>query len=209
MHAVLAVSAAQLRRLDTQNRPARLAEIQHWQCALSSFHKALNEPLTRDNCDAILLCPIFLNLMSFSYIPSDDLSPLGSWVFSSSPRKLNWLYIQLGISHLLQQIKLFHADSRLILLFLASDDSNETYSDESPGIQELPEELVKVCGLDENSIPENNPYHCPVRLPTPLIKLERRAENAFKFIHWFATVDNKFAMLLQQMDHPASFSVIG
>jgi hypothetical protein len=203
MHAVLAVSATQLRRLNTQNRLARLAEIQHWQCALSSFRQALTGPLTRDNCDAILLSSILLNLMSFSYIPNDDLSPLGSWVFSSSPRKLNWLYIQLGISRLLEQTKPFHADSRLIPLFLASDDGKGTYSDESPGIQGLPEEFVKLCDLNENSTPENNPYHLPVRLLTPLLKLERRAENTFKFIHWFAAVDDKFATLLQKKDHPA------
>lgn len=203
MHAVLAVAATQLRRLDTQNQFARSAEIQHWQHALSSFRYALNQPFTRDNCDAILLSSILLNLMSFSFIQSDDISPLGSWVFSSSPRKLNWLYVQLGLRHLLEQTKPFHTESRLIPLFLAGDDEKGTYSDESPGIQGLPEAFVKVCGLDEYSTPENNPYHSPVRLLAPLLTLERRADNTFKFIHWFAAVDGKFAVLLQQKDHPA------
>ena len=203
MHAVLAVAATQLRRLDTQNQFARSAEIQHWQRALSSFRYALNQPFTRDNCDAILLSSILLNLMSFSFIQSDDISPLGSWVFSSSPRKLNWLYVQLGLRHLLEQTKPFHTESRLIPLFLAGDDEKGTYSDESPGIQGLPEAFVKVCGLDEYSTPENSPYHSPVRLLKPLLTLERRAENTFKFIHWFAAVDDKFAALLQQKDHLA------
>jgi hypothetical protein len=203
MHAVLAVGATQLRRLDTHNRSMRSAEIQHWQCALSSFRTALNNPFTRDNCDAILLSSILLNLMSFSFIPGDDLSPSGSWVFSSSRQKLNWLYIQLGLRHLLEQTKPFHVDSRLMPIFLAGDDEQGTFSDESPGIQGLSEEFVKVCSLNEDSTVENSPYHSPLRLLTPLLTLERRAENTFKFVHWFASVDDLFASLLQQKDHPA------
>lgn len=203
MHAVLAVGATQLRRLGSNNHGVRPVEIQHWQSALSSFRKALTQPFTRDNCDAILLSSILLNLMSFSFISRDDLSPLGSWVFSSSSQKLNWLYIQLGLRYLLEQTKPFHVDSRLTPIFLASDDSKGTFSDESPGLQGLPEEFVKVCGLDEISTSENSPYHSPLRLLVPLLALERSDENTFKFLHWFASVDGKFARLLQQKDYPA------
>ena len=203
MHAVLAVSATQLRRLETNNHHIRLAEIQHWQCALFSFRAALYHPFTRDNCDAILLSSILLNLMSFSFIPGRDLSPSGSWVFSSSPQKLNWLYIQLGLRHLLEQTKPFHVESRLIPIFLASDDEQRTFSDERPGIQGLPGNFVEVCGLNERSTPENNPYHLPLRLLTPLLELEPCDKNMFKFLHWFASVDDKFASLLQQKDQPA------
>lgn len=78
MHALLAVSATQLRCVDTRNRYLRSAEMRHWQCALSCFRAALNHPLTLDNCDAILLSSMLLNLMSFSFIPDDDLNPSGS-----------------------------------------------------------------------------------------------------------------------------------
>lgn len=146
---------------------------------------------------------MLLNLMSFSFIPDDDLNPSGSWVFSSSPEKLNWLYVQLGLRHLLEETEPFHVDSRLLLIFLAGDDEQGSFSDESPGIQGLPEEFVKVCGLNESSTSESSPYHAPLRLLTPLLTLERCAENTFKFIHWFASIDDKFASLLQQKDHPA------
>lgn len=203
MHSVLAVGATQLRRLESYNHGVRSAEIRHWQHALSSFRSALNQPFTRDNCDAILLSSMLLNLMAFSFIPGDDLNPLGSWVFSSSSHKLNWIYVQLGLRHLLEQTKPFHVDSRLTPIFIASDDRQGTFSDESPGIQGLPKEFVKACSLDESSTSENSPYHSPLRLLIPLLRLERSAENTFKFIHWFASVDDKFAMLLQQKDHAA------
>ncbi|KFY44473.1 hypothetical protein V495_03424 [Pseudogymnoascus sp. VKM F-4514 (FW-929)] len=183
MHAVLAVGATQLRRLDTSNRHIRLAEMKHWQGALSPFRTALNNPLTRDNCDAILMSSILLNLMAFAFISESDLSPSKSWVFSSSPDTLNWLYIQLGLRHLLEQTKAFHVESRLIPIFLASDDDRGTFSDESPGINGLPERFVKVCGLNESSRPENSPYHSALRLLTPLLTLERCSKNMFKYLH--------------------------
>jgi hypothetical protein len=203
MHAVLAVGATQLRRLKPQDQSVRSAEMKHWQCALSSFRTALNDPFTRDNCDAILLSSILLNIMSFSFIPGNDLSPSRSWVFSDSPQLLNWLHIQLGLRHLLEQTKPFHIESKLTPIFIESDDEQGTFSDESPGVEGLPHELVKVCGLDPSSTPENSPYHSPLRLLTPLLTLERCDSNLFKFVHWFASVEDEFALLLQEKDPPA------
>ncbi|KAK2794047.1 hypothetical protein FQN51_000956, partial [Onygenales sp. PD_10] len=203
MHAVLAISATQLRRLDTNNHRLQLAEMKHIQQALSSFRTALNKPLSRDNCDAILMSSILLNLMAFSSIPESDLGPSRSWVFSSSPGQLNWLYIQLGLRLLLEQTKPFHVGSRLMPIFLASDDEKGTFSNHSPGVRGLPEDFVEVTGLDESSRPENNPYHSPLRLLTPLLTLERCHKNLFKFLHWFGLVDTEFVSLLQNKDHPA------
>jgi hypothetical protein len=78
MHAVLAVAATHLRRLEVHRPDRRIAEAHHGKCALSGFRKELEGPVIRDTSDSILLSAIFLNAMSFSFIEDDNLDPAES-----------------------------------------------------------------------------------------------------------------------------------
>ena len=141
--------------------------------------------------------------MSFSFIEDDNLSPAESWIFSSSPRSLDWLSVQLGLRHLLLETRPFRKDSKLIPLFLTCDTIHGTSAAKRAGIEGLSLEFDSICGLDETSSSESNPYHDTLQRLIPLMSLVPSLENIFNLLDWFGSVDKHFFALLQEKDPPA------
>jgi hypothetical protein len=202
MHAVLAVAATHFRRLEVHRSERRIAEAYHWKCALSGFRKALQRPLTRDTSDSILLSSIFLNAMSFSFIEDDNLSPAESWIFSSSSRSLDWLSVQLGLRHLLLETRPFRMDSKLLPIFSSCTNECGSAASGHAEAEGVLLELAEMCGLDETSTSDSNPYHDLLWELPPLMTLAPNLENLFKILNWFRNVDKQFFTMLRETDPP-------
>ena len=141
--------------------------------------------------------------MSFSFIEDNNLSPAESWIFSSSPRSLDWLSVQLGLRHLLLETRPFRVDSKLVPLFLGCDTDHGTSAAERAEIEGLSLEFDSICGLDETSNPDSNPYHDTLHCLMPLMSLALSLKNLYKFLDWFGGVDKHFFTLLPEKDSPA------
>ena len=211
MHAILAVSASHLRRLEPSVSSHRLAEVDHWHQALAKFQKELQTPMRQDNCDSVLLTSMLLNLMSFAYIESRD--PRDSWVFSNAHDRLDWLNIQLGLVPLLINSRPFREGSLLGPLF-ASHEIGEFSGASSfasgPPCSSIPLPLVDmesglahVCGLHLLERPAESPYYQPLRCLLPMLGLPRTLDHLFTFANFIAHIHDDFLGLLQRSDERA------
>ena len=208
MHAILAVSASHIRRLEPQVPAHRVAEVEHWHRALATFQKELQTPMRQDNCDPVLLTSMLLNLMSFAYIESRD--PRDSWVFSSAPDRLDWLNIQLGMIPLLMNSRPFRENSVMEPIFDLSDDENGTFRSawaiDEPGqdyLAHIDAGFATLCGLTAMKHPEQSPYYFPLRLLSPMLTLPRTLENLTRFINFIGSIREGFLGLLRHNDERA------
>ena len=207
MHAILAVSASHIRRLEPSVSTHRVAEVDHWHQALTSFQKELQAPMNQENCDPVLLTSMLLNVMSFSYIESRD--PRHSWVFSTAPDRLDWLNIQLGMIPLLMNSRPFRENSVLEPIFAASEDGVGTFRSSwhlKPGetyLSPIRDDFAELCGLTTTDHPERSPYYLPLRLLTPMLELPRTLDNLMKFLKFIGSIREDFLGLLRANDERA------
>jgi hypothetical protein len=200
MHSILAVSAAHFRRLYPHQQTHRLAEIYHWQHAIVLFQRVISSPIKIEEMDAVLSTCMLLTTPSLS---TERFDPSNSWIFNSDPQALGWLQQQSGLKGLLAELKDQLRHSVWIHVFNDADDAFDTSSDERPGTVGLPPAFVELCGLDETSTVDNNPYHAPLRLLTPLISLDDDIRTFTKRISFMGRIQPPFFRLLLQKDPPA------
>jgi hypothetical protein len=200
MHSILAFSAAHFRRLYPNQPTHRLAEIYHWQQAIVLFQRVISSPIRVEEMDAVLSTCMLLAALSILTETSD---PSKSWIFSPDPQALSWLQQQSGLKGLLIELREHVSKSVWIEVFEDADDGQDTYKDERPGTCGLPLGFVEICGLDETSTVDNNPYHAPLRLLAPLIHLEGGIETFGKRISFMGQIQPSFIRLLQEKDPPA------
>lgn len=182
MHMVLAVSAAHLKRLHLEAsqldlyRQYVLAEAGHWEQGLQNHRQALTK--LKPDFDATLATTFLSIVFAFSLddeVSDDAYTTDDQTVFQEA---VNPLMSTSGFRALRQFFGEFMNDSVWKQVLLGSDDDRGTFSDGTqPGIKGLPPALCDLCGLNETSNNDNNPYHLVLRLLTPLLRLEPDPEN--------------------------------
>ncbi|KAL2850335.1 hypothetical protein BJY01DRAFT_245507 [Aspergillus pseudoustus] len=172
MHSIIAVSIAHLRQTLAATDPSSpkyaLLETHHWQRAIHQYSTELQSPVTPENMDALFSACLLMTVNSFAV---DTYNPRASFVFSADPAtSLNWLFVQSGLRHLLGPARPWLRKSMWWELFM--DSRSESFDDMRPGREGLHPHLADLCGISEFSTMENNPYLWPLRMLTPLLKLE-------------------------------------
>lgn len=204
MHMTLAVSCAHLKRLVFQstncslhNRYA-LAEATHWQSGLQLYQKALTGK--KHDFDGTITATFLSIIFTFAL---DDEIPQDSYT-ANDPDKLmhaiNPLAATGGFGAIRNVLGERMLDSVWRAVLLDSDDDKGTFSSDTPGIVGLPRAFVQLCGLDENSNSDNNPYHTIVRLLTPLLHLKQDGNNFTKLISFSGRTWRYFKPLLLRRD---------
>ena len=190
MHATLAFAAAHLKYLVPFSakpivyRQNAIAEAYHWQRASHLFRKELNSPLGLcfQNTDPILTASMLLARQSF-LLNDGDLEFPQSFVNvppAQTASSVNWFTVQSGIKSLLVAFQAHIPQSIWLPVFRESDDNRGTFFDERPGVEGLIPALAEFCGITETLTTVNNPYHAPLRLLTPLLRLEAGIETFSK-----------------------------
>jgi hypothetical protein len=210
MHATLAFAAAHLKYLvpfsanPIAYRQNAIAEAYHWQRASHLFRKELNSPLGLcfQNMDPILTASMLLARQSF-LLDDGDLEFPKSFVNvppEQTASSVNWFTVQSGIKSLLIAFQAHIPQSIWFPVFRESDDNRGTFFDERPGAKGLIPALAEFCGITETSTTANNPYHAPLRLLTPLLRLEAGIETFSKLITFMGRMDARFHGLLIEKD---------
>lgn len=174
-----------------------MAKLAHLQEALTDFQSAINQPIVRHQADAILLTSMMINMQFFASI--DSTSPKDSWVFSHNPRRLDWLWTQMGLLPLIIGTAHFRHESLLLPVSMSAIYTN----DEKEG---LPPDLLLLCGVHPNMTPqekESNPYFHSLELIAPLMLLERGPGNLVKYMKCVSNLTKPFYSLLHLNDHLA------
>jgi Fungal specific transcription factor domain len=189
MHAVLGFSAMHLTHLypasshPTEHSRHAVASSYHWSQAINLYQRALSDSshLTGPNMDQLLSTCLLLDTMSF-YQTTETADPVGSsFIFSSDPvRASTWLGVQSGLKSLIGALHHHISSSIWYPVFTAADDEAGTFFDERPGRAGLPCPLADLCEIKDDDNVDSNPYHTPLRLLAPLLRLRGQRERCAK-----------------------------
>jgi len=146
--------------------------------------------------------------MSVLAFCAEDYKPANSWLFSSDPTDLNWLTMQCGLRGILAHTFPYLQQSIWYNVFMESTDEHNTLDNHTPGREGLHPELADLCGIDETTTENDNPYHWPLRLLSPLMKLEPSRETWGKLSTFLGRLLPEFTHLLLQKD-PKALVVLG
>ncbi|KAL3435172.1 hypothetical protein BDV09DRAFT_185290 [Aspergillus tetrazonus] len=169
MHSLIGVAIAHLRNVlpDDKGNYA-LLESHHWQRAINQYSTELQSSIGPHNMDALFSACLLMTVNSFAL---NSYNPRQSFVFSPNPvESLNWLFVQSGLRHLLSRAVPWVRKSMWWAIFMES--RNDLFEDERPGGEGLHPDLANLCGINEFTPTENNPYLWPLRMLTPLLTLE-------------------------------------
>jgi hypothetical protein len=200
MHALLGIATTHLRQCSPDGKPYKAVEAYHWHNAIRLYKKELAAPIGPHNMDPLMSTCLMLSALAFS---AEEYRPAGSWVFSSDPTALNWLTLQCGLRCILAYTGPYLKQSIWYNAFMESDDEHHTLDNHTPGREGLHPELADLCEIDESTTEENNPYHWPLRMLSPLLKLDSSRENFDKFTTFTGRLLPEFINLLLQKDHKA------
>jgi len=139
---------------------------------------------------------------------AEEYKPINSWLFSSDPAALNWLTMQCGLRGILAHTFQYLEQSIWFDVFMESDDEQHTFDNHTPGRDGLHPELADLCGIDETTTEDDNPYHWPLRMLSPILKLKPSKENWGKFISFMGRLLPDFTKLLLQKE-PKALAVFG
>ncbi|KAJ5669136.1 C6 transcription factor [Penicillium macrosclerotiorum] len=200
MHAIIGVATTHLSNAVPEKNAYRVAEAYHWQQAIRQYSEEVSRGVTQQNMDKLYSTCLLLTVHTFIL---EEFNPRASFVFSSDPRSLNWLRLQGGLRYLLERTSRWLPNSMWFHAFMETHDPNIDYEDNRPGRVGLDPDFADLCGIDECSTTDNNPYLWPLRMLTWIIPLEMAPKNASKYHNWMGRLESEYYERLWQKDPPA------
>ncbi|KAM5447794.1 hypothetical protein MaudCBS49596_005814 [Microsporum audouinii] len=178
MHAILGVGATAVCDKAQGDSSYKVLHAYHWQQTIKQYQEEIQTSIGLHNMDGLMSTCMFMSSIAFLGADPDYTK---SWVFTNDPADLNWLLIQGGLRFLLSHLSCYLQHSIWHDVFMESSDE-ETFGDHRPGIEGLHPELAGVCGITEATTEDNNPCLWPLRMLTPILKLECKRENFIKIL---------------------------
>src|SRR6266480_6803664 len=180
--------------------PHKVAESYHWGSAIKLFKKELTSQIADYNIDALISTSMLLSSLVYSV---EEYDPADSWVFSSDPTALNWLLMQSGIGYILAYSVPYIEQSIWRRALMIYHDEYQLLDNHDPGREGLHSGLADLCEINETTTENDNPYHWPLRLLSPLLELQPTRENFDKLNTFVGGLSPKFKSLLIQKDSKA------
>ena len=200
MHALIASSTMHLCHIVPDNTAYKATEAYHWREAISQYSNEISTNVGPHNMDALFSACIIMTFNSFAL---DEFNPRSSFVFSDRRESLNWLVLQSGLRHLLYIAGPWLSQSIWFDMFMASRGKDTSFEDHRPGRAGLDPEMADLCGIDDNTIEETNPYLWPLRMLTHLMPLERSLRSFSNYTNFMGRLLPEFYEKLLQKDPPA------
>lgn len=201
MHAVLGAALTTGRFINRDKQQRQISEGYHWQQAIRLYQQDLVSPIGPHNMDQLLSTCILLSIVSFS---EHEYNPRDSWLFSTDNQSLNWLLVQSGLRYLIYATIPWLKDSIWRKPFAESDaDNKHAFDDHRPGPEGLHPELAQLCDIYETTTEDDNAYHWPLRLLTPLMKLETNRHNFTNLCGFMGRMEPSYLELLKKRDERA------
>ncbi|PYH98162.1 hypothetical protein BO71DRAFT_447373 [Aspergillus ellipticus CBS 707.79] len=200
MHTIIAAATSHIHHSAPEKSTYALMETYHWQQAITQYSRALTT-IGPDNTDSLISTCLLMTIRSFAL---EEYNPLGSFVFSDDMASLNWLSLQAGLRFLIYATRGWQGGSMWWEVFNKADNSKiQFFDDESAGRGGMDPELADLCGIDETTTAETNPYHAPVRMLTGVLALERGMKSFGAYAGLMGRLLPDFFEKLMQKDPPA------
>ena len=197
-HAILAYTSHHLQYLQPTQQRFKQSATYYRQRGLELYRKELNGSITLHNMDAVFGACMIFAVLAYA---ADDIGPEKSFVFSEEPGAINWLSVQAGFLTLktMRDIQPYLSSSIWGPLFRESDEQGLFY-DTRTGAEGLPETFVELCGIDESSTDDNNPYHAALRLCMSIMHIKVNMQMFTKFISFPGRMRLEFFNIVRERD---------
>lgn len=200
MHSIIGAATSHLRRIYPEDPSYTMVEAYHWQRAIKQYSEEISTSVGPHNMDPLYSACLLMTIHSFGL---EEYNPRSSFVFSDDPDALNWLMLQSGLRHLLELTVPWLTQSIWWGVFKQSREGNPLYDDHRPGRVDLHPGLADICGIDDTTTEETNPYHWPLRMLTPLLSLERNSKTFTQYTNFMGRLLPDFYEQLLKKDPPA------
>lgn len=197
MHAVLGAGTIHLTNISPSEESYKAAAAFHWGRAINLYQKEISKPIGPHNMDALMSTCMLMTVLSFS---TGKYRPADSWVFSTDPTALNWLLVQCGLRLLLTRVGKYLPQSIWFDVFMESDDEHRTFDDHRPGKEGLHPGLAELCDIDDTTTEDDNPYHWPLRMLSPMLPITVDKYTALKITPFMGRLLPDYTTLLIKKD---------
>lgn len=209
MHGTLAVAAVHDRYLSSGDSTSlvritfmpTIRESFHVSRCTSLFNDWLSEPMTEDRKDPIWSTAGSLSILTFASTTAkrpEEAWPLGPPDPSSD---LEWLRLGAGKMTLWHMVNPMREGSIFRPMFeVLGDLRGQTMPISSRGTEGLLPELAKICGIDEHSTRETNPYFAVAHALSRLLPLSYNEASLGKILMVAGKMHDAFEVLLHQRD---------
>jgi hypothetical protein len=200
MHAIIGIATTHLCSVVPDNSQYRITEAHHWCQAIHQYSNEVSTGITKENMDKLYSTCILLTVHSFML---DEFNPRASFVFSKDPTTLNWLFLQSGLRYLLERTMPWMSESIWWATFMDSRTPDIDFEDKRPGRVGLDPDFADLCGIDETSTVDNNPYLWPLRMLMWLLFLEMAPKSSQTYNMWMGRLEPEYYDRLLAKDPPA------
>ncbi|KAL8628793.1 hypothetical protein Q9189_005521 [Teloschistes chrysophthalmus] len=169
-HAALGLAASHLVFLAGRHN---LSMYYHIDRALYTFRRRLSSPITSREIDSLITSCVLLNAVAFS---ASNHGPSGSCTTEESGN-LQWLTVQNGLKAILLHAKGSLNESSWVEVYKKDarsfrGQSHKPFEDNGIDLQDVSEILKNLCGIDDCSNANNNPYYSVLASLGPLLNDE-------------------------------------
>lgn len=212
MHMALAVSSGHQRRLldvygqQKQLRALEFAEASHWHQGLQLYQASLarkvqsSEIAYDSGFDSVVAAVLLTIIFTFALEDGSAHNTRPASENEFITRILNPMASTggFGALQLIHDAPIRH--SLWAQVFHAADDDVGSFISDEQGVEGLPPAFVNLCGLNESSRSQDNPYHKILRHLTPLLEMELDPKNMNKIFAFGGRLHKTFRPLVLQKD---------
>ncbi|UKZ69576.1 uncharacterized protein TrAtP1_010582 [Trichoderma atroviride] len=198
MHGTLAMAAVHERFFETTPTHRRsLRESYHASQFTTLFSKQLSQPIREEHKDPLWAAAGAVAILTFSALNAsspDEAWPLGA----PDSSDLGWLRLGVG------KMKLWHLVNPLrpesVYRIISESFAQLHQSVPTRGTNGVSVELVQLCGLDESSTQENNPFFTAAHGLSQLLEVPKGRVSLDNAMKVWSHMDNRFVVLLEMKD---------
>lgn len=195
MHGTLAVAAVHERYFEmTPTHRRSLGESYHASQFTTLFSKRLSQPIREEHKDPLWAAAGAVAILTFSALTAsspDEAWPLGA----SDSSDLDWLRLGAG------KMKLWHLVNPLrpesVYRVISESFAKLHKPVPTRGINGVSVELVQLCGLDESSTRENNPFFTVAHGLSQLLEAPKGRVSLDSPMKVWSFMNNRFVVLLE------------
>ena len=202
MHGVLSLTLMHDRYLSgASNTKLSVTEAFHWYQSTALFIDKLAKPIDFSERDALWATAACLGTIAFYYLEAK--TPEEAWPLKApSPMDLNWLSLSEGKTTLWKMTRPRPSAAKSIFGILSS------YQNTAPrpaplnvhGLEALPSEFIRLCGLDSASTSVNNPYHAVASSLAKSLYSDSKLTIVMSFLTFMMTIAPEYRELLKRKD---------
>lgn len=204
MHALLSLTLMHDRFLSAvPNTNLSTIEAFHWYQGIALFNSKISGPIHHSERDAVYATAVCLGVIAFFYIEAK--TPEEAWPLKPpSPLDLNWISLSDGKREVEKKLSQNGGEKRVIQAMLPSESMNpQSGSSVVPGLEALPPELIRLCGLDASSTSDNNPYYDVASLLAKSLHSDCKLTTILNFLAFIGGMLPEYKRLLKRKDPSA------